>query len=355
MKMPSFKLGDLTVKVPVIQGGMGVGVSMSKLAAAVANQGGVGIISGAQPGYKEPDFRTDNKAANIRGMVKEIREAKRLSPDGVIGINFLAVTNHYKEYVIEAVKEKVDLIIMGAGLPKTLPALVKGSSTKIAPIVSSGRAIETILKLWDKRYSVVPDVVIVEGPLAGGHLGFSREQLFGEMPNLNDIVVDVVNAVKSYEEKYDKKIPVIAAGGIFSGDEIKEMLSLGASGVQMGTRFVATEECDASLEFKMAFVNAKEEDIQIIQSPVGLPGRAIRNDFVKKIEVERIPITKCYRCISTCDPKTTPFCITEALIDSVNGDVDNGLVFVGHNAYKLDKISTVKEVFEELQREYDEA
>jgi len=349
MKLPSFKLGDKLVKIPIIQGGMGVGVSLAKLAAAVANEGGIGIISGAQTGFKEEDFKTDNDNANIRGLIKEIRLAKELSPNGIIGVNFLAAANNYKDLVMAAVKEKADFIISGAGLPKSLPELVKGSDTKIAPIVSSAKAAATIAKIWDRKYNYIPDAIIVEGPKAGGHLGFSVDQLASSVvPKIQDIVQDVIEAVKTFEEKYNKKIPVIAAGGIFSGEDIAECIEAGAAGVQMSTRFVATEECDAHENFKQAYVDATDEDIDIIVSPVGLPGRALRNEFVKKVEVANQKVKRCYRCLRGCNPANTPYCITDALVASVEGDTDNGLVFVGSNACKVDKIVKVKELMTEL-------
>ncbi len=350
MKLPSLRIGDFEVPVPIIQGGMGVGVSLSRLAAAVANAGGIGIISGAQPGFMEPDFRTDNNAANVRGLEKEIRKARELAPGGVIGVNFLAASYNYKELVLAAVREKVDLIISGAGLPSTLPELVEGSSTKIAPIVSSEKAAATIARLWDKRYNYLPDAVIVEGPEAGGHLGFSVEDLEpGKKPDLMQIVKDVIKALKPFEEKYNRKVPVIAAGGIYTGCDIAEFLKIGAAGVQMATRFVATIECDAHEAFKQAYINARENAVRIIKSPVGLPGRALDNAFLKKLDEQgRIPVTRCYRCLRNCDPATIPYCITDALVRSVTGDADNGLVFVGSSVYKVDKIVAVKELMQEL-------
>lgn len=356
MKLPPLRIGDFEVSVPIIQGGMGVGVSLSRLAAAVANAGGIGIISGAQPGFMEPDFRTDNNAANIRGLEKEIRKAKELAPTGIIGVNFLAAAYNYKELVLAAVREKVDLIISGAGLPSTLPELVHGSNTKIAPIVSSEKAAATIARLWDKRYGYLPDAVIVEGPEAGGHLGFSEEDLKpGNMPDLSQIVRDVIQALKPFEEKYNRKIPVIAAGGIYTGSDIAEFLKLGAAGVQMATRFVATFECDAHDAFKKAYIDARESAIRIIKSPVGLPGRALDNAFLQKLDEQgREPVKRCYRCLKHCDPATTPYCITEALVRSVTGDVENGLVFVGTSAYKVDKIVSVKELIQELISEAEQ-
>ncbi len=351
---PTLKIRDINVKLPIIQGGMGIGVSMSKLAAAVANEGGIGIISGAQPGYKEDNFRTDNNEANVQGLIKEIRKAKELAPNGFIGVNFLAASKNYTDLVMAAVKEKADLIISGAGLPKTLPDLVKGSTTKIAPIVSSGKAAATIAKIWDRKYDFLPDAVIVEGPLAGGHLGFHPDQLnAGDLPNLKDLVVEVVDALKPYEEKYGRKVAVIAAGGVFSGGDMAEMLEAGAAGVQMATRFVPTEECDAHENFKQAYLDATEDDIEIIVSPVGLPGRAVRNRFTEMAKEGAHKVTRCYTCLKGCNPATTPYCITDALVASVEGDTENGLVFVGQNAYKLHEMSTVHDVIESIKTEYD--
>lgn len=356
MKLPTFNIGDLTVKVPIIQGAMGIGVSMSRLASAVANEGGIGVISGAQTGFMEPDFRQNNNSANINGLIKEIRKTRALSPNGIIGVNFLAAAvNNYVELVTASVKEKVDLVISGAGLPKNLPDLVKNSTTKIAPIVSSGRAAATISKIWDRNHNYIPDAIIVEGPKAGGHLGFKANQLLeNKTPSLMEIVKDVLEAIKPYESKYNKKIPVIAAGGIFNGEDIAEALNNGASGVQIASRFVATEECDAHINFKNAYINANKEDLTIIQSPVGMPGRAIYNQFIEKAEKGLHSIKKCYQCLSTCDPKTTPYCITDALIDSVTGNVQDGLVFAGSNVYRINKMTTVKELMKELITEAEE-
>ncbi len=354
MGLPELKIGDLKVKLPIIQGGMGIGISMSKLAAAVANEGGIGIISGAQPGYREPNFRTENGLANVTGLIKEIRAARELSPTGAIGVNFLAATRNYADLVKAAVQEKVDLIISGAGLPKTLPELVEGSTTKIAPIVSSGKAAATISKMWSRKFDRLPDCVIVEGPEAGGHLGFKATDLLaGEVPSIMDIVKEVCTALKPFEEKYGLKIPVIAAGGLFDGGDVKEALDAGAAGVQMATRFVATEECDAHVNFKQAYIDSTEETIGLVQSPVGLPGRAVQNSFVMRTKEGPLPIDSCYACLLGCNPKVAPYCITEALIDSVEGDIDNGLVFIGSNGHRLKEMSTVHQVIEDIKAEYD--
>lgn len=352
MKLPPLKLGELVATVPIMQGGMGVAVSRSGLASAVANEGGIGVISGVQIGYDEPDFETNNKEANIRALRKEINKAKSLSPNGIIGLNLLVAMNNYKEMAMAAVEEKIDLIISGAGLPTELPSIVKNSSTKIAPIVSSAKAASVISKLWDRKFSYAPDMVVVEGPEAGGHLGFSVEQLENEKkPELEVIVQEVIEAMKPYIEKYKKAIPVVVAGGIFSGKDIAKYLKLGASGVQMATRFVGTEECDAHINYKMAYVNSKKEDIQIVKSPVGMPGRAIRNEFVELTEKGNIAVRKCYNCLKPCDPATTPYCISKALIEAVKGNIKDGLIFTGSNSYLINKIVSVKELMEELVTE----
>jgi nitronate monooxygenase len=292
----------------------------------------------------------------VRGLRKEIKKARELSPGGILGVNLMVAINNYKDMVLAAVEEKIDLIISGAGLPTELPALVKGSETKIAPIVSSGKAAALISKLWDRKFSYIPDMVIVEGPEAGGHLGFSVEQLKEDSKQeLSRILNDVIEALKPFQEKYKKIIPVIAAGGIFSGIDIAKYLKLGAAGVQMATRFVGTEECDADVKFKEAYIQSHQEEIQIVQSPLGMPGRAIRNEFIKRLEVASIPIKKCYRCLKPCKPDSSPYCICEALVAAVNGNIEDGLVFAGSNAYQIDKIVTVKQLMQQLVKEAETA
>jgi len=352
--LPELKIGDLVAKLPIIQGGMGIGVSLSNLAAAVANEGGIGIISGVQNGFMEDDFETNTLAANIRGLKNQIRKARELSPKGILGVNIMVAINNYKEIVKAAVEEKIDIIISGAGLPSELPDLIKDTKTKIAPIVSSGKAAALICKMWDRKYNYIPDFIVVEGPEAGGHLGFSLEQLNEKKSEteLVSLVVDVIDSVKMYEKKYDKRIPVIAAGGVYSGADIAKYIKVGAAGVQMATRFVATEECDAHINYKMAYVNSKEEDIRLVKSPAGLPGRGIFNKFAQTLqEQESIAINRCLGCLKTCNPADTPYCITDALIEAVKGNIDAGLVFVGSNAHKVDKIVSVKSLMNELVEE----
>ncbi|MBX4272085.1 NAD(P)H-dependent flavin oxidoreductase [Clostridium estertheticum] len=352
MKLPPLKIGELIARIPIIQGGMGVGVSLSKLASAVANEGGIGIISTAQIGFNEEDFATNAKEANKRALRNEIRRARELSPKGIIGINIMVAMNNYEELTMVALQEGIDLIISGAGLALDLPKIAKGFKTKLAPIVSSAKAAIVISKMWDRKNNCAADLIVVEGPEAGGHLGFSLESLLEKKAqDLKQIVKEVIEAIKPFEEKYNKKIPVVAAGGVYTGTDISELMKIGAAGVQMATRFVATNECDASLAFKMAYINSKEGDIKIVKSPVGMPGRAINNNFMKVVEEKGCKVSKCYLCIKKCDPKTTPYCITEALIQAVRGNLDNGLIFVGSNAYRVNKIVTVKELMTELVEE----
>ncbi|MGL4665948.1 MAG: NAD(P)H-dependent flavin oxidoreductase [Clostridium butyricum] len=355
MKFNSLKIGNLNAEVPIIQGGMGIGVSSSKLAAAVANSGGIGIISAAQLGYNEPDFEKNPLESNLRSLKKHIALAKSKAPNGIIGINAMVATNNYEEHIKAALDAGVDLIISGAGLPTMLPKIVKGHDVKIAPIVSSLKAAKVILKLWDKHDNVAPDLVVIEGPKAGGHLGFKLDELNDEDFDFDKTVIDVIDEVRKYEEKYDKKIPVVVGGGVFDGNDIAHYLKLGASGVQMATRFVVTEECDASQEFKNAYLNCNKDNIQIVKSPVGMPGRALRNEFVKKSSLGPEKITHCYNCLTPCNPANTPYCISKALINAVKGDIDQGLIFCGENAYRLNKMTTVKDLIDELITELKNA
>jgi NAD(P)H-dependent flavin oxidoreductase YrpB (nitropropane dioxygenase family) len=294
----------------------------------------------------------NNLEANKRAMIAQIRRARELS-DGIIGINMLAAMNNYKELVMTAIAEGIDLVVSGAGLPLDLPELVKGTKTKIAPIVSSGKAAALISKVYDKRFARTTDMFIVEGPEAGGHLGFKREDIeSGNVKPLRELIPEVLEAIKPYEEKYGVKIPVIAAGGVFTGKDIAEYLNLGAAGVQMATRFVATEECDADISFKMAYVNAKKEDIRLVKSPVGMPGRAVNNSFTKQLDEGDIKVKRCYNCLIPCDPRTTPYCISDALMSSVSGG--EGLVFAGSNAYRVEKIVKVQELVDELVTEAEQ-
>lgn len=354
--MKSFTIGDLKIKIPVIQGGMGIGISLSGLAAAVANEGGVGVISAVGIGMLEKNYARDFINANIRALKREINVAREKT-SGVIGVNIMVALTNFSDLVKTAIAEKADIIFSGAGLPLNLPSfLTKGSRTKLVPIVSSGRAAALICNKWKAVYNYLPDAIVVEGPKAGGHLGFKREQLDNPEYALEKLVPEVVSQVKLFEEKFNANIPVIAAGGIYSGSDIKEIMELGATGVQLGTRFVTTHECDASDGFKQTYINSIESDIEIIQSPVGMPGRAIRNEFINKINRgEKRPVKCPYKCLKTCDIEKTPYCIFAALMSAMKGNFFNGYAFAGSNAWRTSKIISVKETFDALKQEFKEA
>ena len=348
--MKGIKIGNKQSKYPIIQGGMGVGVSLHKLAGTVSKEGGIGIISTADIGYQEEDFNKNPMKANLRAIGKEIKLARKIAgEDKILGVNIMVALKNYADIVKECVKEKIDLIISGAGIPKDLPEYVKGTNTKIAPIVSSLRCCKLIVKHWMSKYDYVPDMIVIEGPEAGGHLGFKREELEEEnKPRLEDITIEVVDYIKEIEKETGKEIPVISAGGIWDGKDIKKFLDLGAAGVQMATRFVATNECDAADEFKQAYINANKEDIKIIKSPVGMPGRAVYNNFIKNTENEKCKINKCYGCIKTCNVLNTPYCITKALIEAVKGNMNEALVFCGSNVERVKEIVSVHDLMNEL-------
>lgn len=344
--MKSLVIGDLTVKYPIVQGGMGVGVSLHKLAGAVAKAGGLGVISAAQPGFLSESFFTNVKEENMKALAREIKLAKEIAPDGVIGVNIMVALNNYEDYVKCCIENGADIIISGAGLPMDLPKFAE-DKIKIAPIVSSGKACKIILQRWAKKFDRTADMVVIEGPLAGGHLGFKPDEAENNK-DMTEEIAEVLEIAKEYGERYNKTIPVIFGGGVYTREDIDKYMAMGLDGVQMATRFVATEECDAHINFKMAYVNAKKEDIVIVKSPVGMPGRAINNDYMKRTKIQQDSIERCYGCLVKCNPKEIPYCISKALFNAAKGDTDNALLFCGANAYKVDKITTVDEIFKEL-------
>lgn len=350
MELKPLNMGGLIARVPIVQGGMGVGVSLSNLAGSVAALGGVGVLSAAQIGYLEEDYNRNPVQTNLQAIGKYVKKAREIANGGVIGINIMVATKFYEEYVKAAVQAGVDIIISGAGLPSKLPELVGNTQTKMAPIVSSIKSSRVICKFWDKHYNKTPDMVVIEGPLAGGHLGFSMEQLETMTPEQFDKeVVGIIQVVEEYRKKYEKEIPVVVAGGVYERADMEHYLALGADGVQIGTRFVTTYECDAADQYKQAYIHAQKEDIRIVKSPVGMPGRAVSNEFIKKTETETFKLGVCHQCISTCNQKDIPYCIAEALIHAAKGEVENGLVFCGSNAYRATKLEHVKDIFEEFQ------
>ncbi len=353
-KIPPLKIGNLVAKIPIIQGGMGVGISLSRLASAVASSGGIGVIATAGIGQEEPDLYTDYIKSNNRALRNEIRKAVSLTT-GILGVNIMVALSNYAEFVKIAIEEHIDIIFSGAGLPLELPKYLNksGYNPKLVPIVSSGRAAAVIIKKWLNNYNYLPDAIVVEGPKAGGHLGFKPEQIFDEKFSLKHLVSDVLKEVKPFESEY-KKIPIIAAGGIYTGEDIHRFISMGASGVQMGTRFVTTNECDASDKFKQAYINCQEKDITIINSPVGMPGRALINNFINDVNKgQKKPYTCPFHCIITCNRKDAPYCIAKALFNAKKGEFDNGFAFVGANAYRSDKIMKTKDLIDLLVSEYE--
>ena len=346
--IPALKIGDLVINPPIIQGGMGVRVSGSRLASAVANEGCAGVIASVGLGDYENSSIADFVKVNNDALRSEIRKARAASK-GVIGVNVMVVLSNYEELVKVCVEEKVDLIICGSGLPLDLPKLTQGSNIKLIPVVSSARALNIIYKKWKQNYNKVPDAVIVEGPMAGGHLGYAHTDMInGTAPQLEQLVTELVEFTKTLEEF----IPVIAAGGIWDGCDIAKFLKLGASGVQMATRFVTTNECDVHEDFKKAYIAATKDDITIINSPVGLPGRVLKGDFVRRVmNGETIPFKCPHHCLRSCNPRTAPYCIARVLGDASKGNLLNSFVFAGANAYRCTEIVPVKTLVAQLKEE----
>ena len=350
--MKTLTIGDLKARIPIIQGGMGVGISLSGLASAVANEGGIGVISAAGLGllYKKLSPSNYTEAGNL-GLAEEIRKAREKAK-GIIGVNVMVALSDFAELVKTSIAEKVDIIF--SGLPLDLPSFLKKDSvTKLVPIVSSARAVRIICEKWKNNYDYLPDAVVLEGPKAGGHLGYKENQLEDQHFSLEELLPQVVEEVSHFEQKYDKKIPVIAAGGIYTGEDIKRMIDLGASGVQLGTRFVTTTECDASEAFKQTYIQAEEKDIEIIKSPVGMPGRAIHCSFLEKVKAGIKQPKACpFNCIKTCDISRSPYCIVTALYNAFKGNFENGYAFAGSNAWRANKITSVRETITELMNEW---
>lgn len=351
---PSLRIGDKVSAAPVVQGGMGVGISLSGLASAVANAGGIGVIAANAIGLLEKDYYKDGRAANLRALRREIREARKKT-DGLVGVNIMVAVNDFHELLDVAIEERADVVLMGAGLPvKNIPVeRMRAAGVSPVPIVSSARATEMIFKMWKKIYNDVPDAVVCEGPLAGGHLGFSEDQIDDPKYSLESIVPPIVEALHPYEEEYGRQIPVIAAGGIYDGADIYEIFELGARGVQMGTRFVATHECDADAAFKQAYVDCTADQIGIIRSPVGMPGRAIRNDFIARAEEGTSPKFRCaWQCLASCRADAARYCISIALNNARRGRIENGFVFAGANASRVTQIVSVSSLISELATGY---
>jgi len=355
--MNELKIGNLSVKVPIIQGGMGVCVSLSGLASAVANEGGIGVISAVGIGMIEPDFRKNFREANKRALKKEIRKA-RSKTNGILGVNIMMAISDYDDLLKVALLEHIDVVFIGAGLPLKKPTNISNSflectNTKFIPKVSSARAAKLIFQYWSQKYNRVPDAIVIEGPLAGGHIGFRKNELFEPDKSLESILEGTLPVIKHFEQKYAIEIPIIAGGGIYTGKDIWKIMDLGAKGVKMGTRFVTTNECDASIEFKQNYLSCSPNDITIIDSPVGLPGRVLTNNFVKEIQAgKQKPVNCSWRCLKTCDFRKVQFCIAEALFNAAKGNFINGFSFAGTKAFLAKEIISVKDTMNQLKNEY---
>ena len=341
-------IGKKRLKKPLIQGGMGIGVSLSGLAGAVAKEGGAGTISAAQIGFLQPEFEQNPVLANLKAMEEELQKARKIAQDGILGFNIMVAMNHYETYVRKAVETGADFIVSGAGLPLELPAMVSDTDIAIAPIVSSARGAALILKYWEKKYHRYPDFIVIEGPEAGGHLGFSRKQMEEKM-DYDMEISEILKLVRVYEKKAERKIPVAVGGGICDKARAEHGFMLGADLIQVASRFITTKECDADSAYKEAYLKARKEDIVLVSSPVGMPGRAIRNPFLERVEKGEVQRPqKCFGCLKHCNPAEIPYCITEALIHAVKGDTENGLLFCGAQGFLANQIETVQDVMEDL-------
>ena len=347
-RLPDLVMGDLVANPPIVQGGMGVRISRAGLASAVANEGGIGVIAAVGLGDFEHQPCTRYATINADALRRELRAARERTT-GIIGVNIMVALTDYASLVRAAVEEGADIIFSGAGLPLALPELAAGARTKLVPIVSSGRAARLIAKKWARQHRV-PDAFVIEGPRAGGHLGFTREDLDrGKAPELDALLSEVLEVADGIARGCGRPVPVIAAGGLFDGADIARVLSRGAGGAQLGSRFVCTDECDADLAFKMVFVNSTERDVALIDSPVGMPGRVFRNSFIAHLEAGHKHRVVCrYRCLLTCNPKEVPYCIAEALTNAAAGRVEEGFVFCGTEGWRIDRIVPVRDLMAEL-------
>jgi len=359
MSFKSLQIGKYTISHPIVQGGMGVGISWDQLAGTVSNEGGLGVISAVGTGYyNNKEFSkklvADRPLSEANFYSKDgfnaiITNARKICGDKPLAANILYAINDYGRVVTDACEAGVNIIITGAGLPTNMPEFTEGyPDVALVPIVSSAKALKIICKRWKKRYDRVPDAVIVEGPKSGGHQGFTYEQCKMPEHQLENIVAPVVEEAALWGD-----IPVIAAGGIWDKADIEDMMSRGARGVQMGTRFIGTYECDAHANMKKVLLDAKKEDIQLMSSPVGYPAQGVVTNLTHLVEKREGPAIKCIsNCVAPCnrgeEAKVVGFCIADRLSDAYEGNLETGLFFSGTNGYRLDKIITVKELIEKL-------
>jgi nitronate monooxygenase len=359
MSFKSLQIGKYNIEKPIVQGGMGVGISWDQLAGNVSKEGGLGVISAVGTGYyKNKEFSkklvSDRPLSEANFYSPEalheiISNARKICGDKPLAVNILYAMNDYGRVVKDACEAGANIIITGAGLPTNMPEFTEGfPDVALVPIVSSAKALKIICKRWKKRYDRVPDAVIVEGPKSGGHQGFSYEDCAKEENQLENIVAPVVEEAKVWGD-----IPVIAAGGVWDKKDIEEMLALGASGVQMGTRFIGTHECDAHENLKQVLLNAKKEDIKLMSSPVGYPAQGVVTNLTHLVAERKGPEIKCIsNCVAPCnrgvEAKEVGFCIADRLSDAFLGNLETGLFFSGTNGYRLNEIISVKELMNKL-------
>ena len=349
MNYPVLQLGKWAPRYPLIQGGMGVKISGAQLAGAVAKAGGVGTIASVGLACDSPHYTGKNYfEANAKALAEALKEAREIAPLGVIAVNCMVALTDFVDHVRTACENGVNAIISGAGLPLGLPELTEDfPEVALLPIVSSLRALKIIVKKWSRSYDRLPDAVVVETPLhAGGHLGATKMSQVEDPEFSLEAVVPEIAAYLRDEIKVD--IPVIAAGGIWGHDDMMRAFDLGARGVQVGTRFACSEEGDASLRFKQAYLDATEEDVVLIKSPVGIPGRAIKNPFVARYLEGDVESKPCIaNCLTHCSYRNErkAFCIAQALVDGYQGDWEHGLFFCGDNVPRCTKMERVEEIF----------
>ena len=359
MSLKPLKIGKYIIEKPIVQGGMGVGISWDQLAGNVSKEGGLGVISAVGTGYYNNKEYAQKLAADrpvdaANFYSKEafkaiVDNARKICGDKPLAANILYAINDYGRVVKDACEAGIDIIITGAGLPTNMPEFTEGyPDVALVPIVSSPKALKIICKRWQKRYNRLPDAVVLEGPKSGGHQGFSYEDCKKEENQLENLVKPVVEEAALWGN-----IPVIAAGGVWDKNDIDEMVSLGASGVQMGTRFIGTFECDAHENLKQVLLDAKEEDIQLMASPVGYPAQGVRTNLIELIEKREGPDVKCIsNCVAPCnrgvEAKEVGFCIADRLSDAYEGKLETGLFFSGTNGYKLTELISVKELLKKL-------
>lgn len=359
MELKPLKIGKYEIKYPIFQGGMGLGISWDKLAGNVSLEGGLGIISSVGTGYYEnrkfidkelnaKPFGSEN-FYSTRGLRAVIENARKICGDLPLGVNIMYAANDYARVVKDACEAGINIIVSGAGLPTNLPEFTQNfKEIALVPIVSSAKALKIICKRWLQRYERLPDAVVLEGPLSGGHQGFTYEQCLDPEFSLFNLIPQVKAEIKEWGD-----FPLIAAGGIWDKNDIEKAISLGANGIQMGTRFIGTHECDADIGFKEVLLAAEEKDIELIKSPVGYPARGIRTNLINLVDKRMGPKIQCIsNCVSPCqrgkEAKQVGYCIADRLFDAYSGKKESGLFFTGANGYKLKELISVKELMHKL-------